>query len=464
MKSRLILALGLLVPWSAISAFAKEESASVSDGTPHPKPVLLSDTGGDRATAYLMSNKIARRGETLVVTWLDVDRQNHVAEVDSRTGRILKSTAIGKRLTDNHCGGAITTGKDGTLYLVTGAHHGPCELFQLQPDGKDWIAGNGGVPIIPNGTYPSLVCDVGGNLHVTYRREGRGTVPTIMYARCLQGGKWSPPVELVQIAVPEHTWTTHSLEAGPDGQLHLVFSNVLPYPEAGSEGRYYGASHLYSVDSGTNWRQLDDGKKLALPISAAKLNRIEGNTLEPQRTEASYRGPRNQFNPYYHRVMLSNVAVDSQGHPLVVVHNQLNGTARAYRHTDSQGWHSLDLTDPVTERFPGYAIRHSSQIGLREDDRVEIVLTISHQNDKGWGGKSSEIVRVQLDPELKQVLSIEEVYPSGDADQHWLPSLERRSYNAAFCNPALLFMRGANAGGHDKNVNAVETGVWLELQ
>ena len=49
------------------------------------KEVLLSETGGDRATGYAMSNKILRIRDKLLCTWLDCSRFNHWAIVDLAT-------------------------------------------------------------------------------------------------------------------------------------------------------------------------------------------------------------------------------------------------------------------------------------------------------------------------------------------------------------------------------------------
>jgi len=46
------------------------------------KEVLLSETGGDRATAYTMSNKILRVRDKLFCSWLGSHRLNHWAVVD----------------------------------------------------------------------------------------------------------------------------------------------------------------------------------------------------------------------------------------------------------------------------------------------------------------------------------------------------------------------------------------------
>ena len=69
--------------------------------------ILLSANGGDRATAYGMSNKIARAAHGYVCTWLEGDRQNQWALVEVGTGQILSTGPVGGSLRDNHCGAAV---------------------------------------------------------------------------------------------------------------------------------------------------------------------------------------------------------------------------------------------------------------------------------------------------------------------------------------------------------------------
>jgi len=136
----------------------------------HPAPtVLLSKTGGDRGTAYVMSNKIARRGGRLICTWIDSRRQNQWAMVDPNSGKILRTGPVGEPRRDNHCGAAMTTDVDGTLHLVVGAHHGPLVHYRMPPDDDEWQVVEDGRAVGQLSTYPSLVCDGNGTLHLTYR-------------------------------------------------------------------------------------------------------------------------------------------------------------------------------------------------------------------------------------------------------------------------------------------------------
>jgi hypothetical protein len=426
------------------------------------RTVLLSRTGGDRATAYVMSGKIVRRKGRLISTWLDVDRQNRWALVDPSKGEVVREGTVGPVCKDNHCGAAVATDVDGTLHLVIGAHHGSFVHYRMRADADEWRPVEDGRAIGLAATYPSLVCDARGTLHLTYRHEPGGRNACLHYHRRPKDGRWSEPRVLAKNAVSEHSWLTNAIEVGPKGRLHVVLSNTLPVPGAGPAARYYGASHLYCDDSGNSWRQFGAGGPLGLPAPGDKLRRIESETLDPQRIEAQYGGPRGPLNSYYHKILLSNVAVDEQGRPWVVLHNLLEGTARLYRHQESAGWVGVPLDDAVCSILPGHHIRHCGQLSRHGDGTIEVVLMVAPEAERGWGTKGTELVRVLASPD-GSIRRSELVCPTDPEMPHWLPSIERFCWHAPIDRPALLYTRGINAGGYSRNRNRVETEVWLQL-
>ncbi|MHC4406440.1 MAG: BNR-4 repeat-containing protein, partial [Planctomycetota bacterium] len=273
----------ILVACAVVIVFTWVEVASSTEAEQAARSVLLSKKGGDRATAYVMSNKIARRGGLLLCTWLDVDRQNRWALVDPTDAKILREGTVGQPRKDNHCGAALATDPDGALHLLVGAHHGSFVHYRMAADGDDWEPVEDGRAIGQAATYPSLVCDAHATLHLTYRYEPGGRDARLYYARRPTSRPWSEPRELVRCAVSEHSWLTGALKAGPEGRLHVVVSNTLPVPDVGPAARYYGASHLYSDDSGRSWRQFGDAESLKLPAPAAELKRIESDAMDPKR-------------------------------------------------------------------------------------------------------------------------------------------------------------------------------------
>jgi hypothetical protein len=262
--------------------------------------------------------------------------------------------------------------------------------------------------------------------------------------------------------VSEHSWLTNSIEVGPKGRLHVVLSNTLPVPHAGPAARYYGGSHLYSDDSGRSWRQFGAAEPLVLPAPGAKLRRIESDTLDPQRIEAEYGGPAGPLHSYYHKILLSNVAIDQQGRPWVVLHNLLDGTARLYRHDESAGWVGTAFDDAVRALLPGYRVQHCGQVARHGDGTVEVVLMVAPKAERGWGTKGTELVRVLASPD-GSIGRSELVCRTDPEMPHWLPSIERFCWHAPIDRPALLYTRGINAGGYSHNRNRVETEVRLQL-
>jgi len=427
------------------------------------RDILLSTTGGDRATAYVMSNKIARRRGLLLCTWLDVDRQNCWAMVDPGRAEVIRKGTVGPPLKDNHCGAAVATDLDGTLHLLIGAHHGSFAHYRITPHNDDWEPVEDGRAIGQAATYPSLVCDSKGTLHLTYRCEPGGRNACLHYCRREREGRWSEPRPLVKSAVSEHSWLTNAIEVGPPGRLHAVLSNTLPVPDVGPWARYYGASQLYSDASGHTWRQLGVAEPLALPTPAAELKRIEGDGMDPERIEPEYGGPPGPLHSYYHKILLSNVSVDDQGRPWVIVHNLLKGTAALYRYEASSAWVGLPLSDAVCAVLPGFDVRHCGQVSRHGDGTIEALLMAAPPPERGWGANSTELVRLLIRPD-GSICGSELIRPPDPETPHWLPSIERWCWHAPVDKPALMYTRGINAGGYQHNRNQVNTEVWLQLR
>jgi len=409
-----------------------------------------------------MSNKIARRDGRLICTWIDSNRQNQWALVDPKSGKILHVGTVGEPRRDNHCGAAMATNVDGTLHLVVGGHHSPFVHYRMPPGSDQWQVVEDGRAIGQSSTYPSVVCDGNGTLHLTYRCEPGGRNARVHYCRRPKDGIWSDPRVLAMSAVSEHSWLTNSIEVGPDGRLHVVFSNTLPFPKEGPNGRYYGASHLYSDDSGETWRQFAGTKPLTLPAPAAELKRIEGDAMHPERIETHYGGPAGPLHSYYHKILLSNVAVDDRGRPWVILHNLLRGEAELYRHEQDSGWMATPLYDSACAVLPKFRIQHCGQLSRHQDGTVEAVLMVAPKSERGWGSKGTELVRLLVDPN-GSVRHAELVRPCDPDMPHWLPSIERWCWHAPIAKPALLYTRGINAGGYQHNRNSVDTEVWLQI-
>lgn len=446
---------------TASLALKTRVSARQRDGMA-TRTILLSKSGGDRGTAYVMSNKIVRRQGQVVSTWIDNDRQNRWALVDPAGAKIVRKGTVGDVCRDNHCGAAMTTDTDGTLHLLIGAHHGSFVHYRMPLDKAEWEPVNDGRAIGQAATYPSLVCDREGTLHLTYRCEPGGRNARVHYCRRERDREWSELRTLASCAVSEHSWVTNSIEAGPSGRLHVVMSNTLPVPDVGPNARYYGASHLYSDDSGNTWRQFGEDGPLVLPAPGTELKRIESDTMQPERIEATYGGAPGPLNSYYHKILLSNVAVDENDQPWVIVHNLLKGSAQLFHHKDSAGWVGIPLDQAIRSILPGFHILHCGQVSRHRDGTIEAVLMVAPKDQRAWGAKGTELVRILVGTD-GSVRHSELVCPIAPDMPHWLPSIERWCWHAPVDRPMLLYTRGINAGGYQHNWNQVKTEVRLQI-
>jgi hypothetical protein len=430
----------------------------------------LARDGGDRATAYVMSNKIIRLQNRYLCTWLDSARRNQWALVDAAHARIVQRGPVGDPRVDNHCGAAMTVEPNGTVHLVIGDHHGEFVHYQTKPDAVHGSTGLAEVwrlvePSIGRGaTYPSLVCDAIGTLHLAYRCRGLSPGQPypyhLMYCRRPQGGRWTQPRPLVRASILEHTWLTNAIEVGPDARLHIVLTNTRKLAQG---GYYYGASHIYSDDGGERWRQFERPQPLEGPTEAAELALIETDALCPERTQSpdhpsqpTAGGP---MSYYYNEILLSNLVVDNAGRPWVIVHNLLKRDAQLYCAEDGK-WTGTPLLAAVKAILPDFGIAHCGQLSRHEDGTLEAVLRVTHGKSSGaWGAIDTELVRILTHTDgrvqdAKLVCEIDSNMP------HWLPSIERWSYHWRLNQSALMYTNGINSG---KNKNDITTEVWLDM-
>jgi hypothetical protein len=404
-----------------------------------------------------MSAKVVRLGDGLLCTWIDASRQNRWALVDVETGVRLAGGCLGEPGLDNHCGAALAVAPSGDVHAVVGGHHSPLSHYR-------WRPASGEVPsreavIETAATYPSLVCDAQGTLHLTFRCR-HDDFWTLDYGRRPYEGSWSTPQPLVRAAKRGYVYWTHALALGSNGAVHLVFANTRP--RAGGS-RYHGASHLLSEDGGLSWRQLG-GEPLSLPVAVTDLTLIEGpdapDRIEPPDYEEAHAAP-GPLNYNYLQMLLSNPVVDDEGAPWVVVHNGLTGGAALYQGTEA-GWSGVPLLGAVRGLYPGWRIHQQSTLSRHADGTLDAVLMVAPQDVPGWGPDETELVRLWITPEGK-IHSVAPVCAPDSAAAHWLPSFERGSGAVSPDLPALLYTRGRNAGGFDQNVNELSTEVWLHL-
>lgn len=412
--------------------------------------------GGDRATGYAMSNKILRLPEGLLVTWLDPACRNRWALCDPDTGAIRRSGFLGPEREDNHCGAALARTGD-VAHAVLGAHHGTLSHYVMRPSREmEWRH----VAELPGrATYPCLLADGPDRLLLTHRTEGPHFTLDL---REFDGNTWSGPRPLAVADKPGYVYWTNGLTAAPDGTVHLVFGNTR-LDENGD--LYFGASHLYSSDQGRSWYSdgrghVPDGVSVRdLPLIVPESDSARSlSVLEQDRTREA--GPSHM---HYLQLLLSNPVVDSRGRVYVTVHNGREGTADLWIRGGEGRWRSIPLRPLLDGPAEGHRIHLQSSLGLDSRNRIHAGLMIhpgAHPR-WDWGPNGTFLVRLVLSPEGK--LLTREVVPPVSEGCVWLPALEHPLGSLFPEVPALLYTRGANAGGFEHNQNRLESQVFLML-
>jgi len=130
--------------------------------------VVLTRDGCDRATAYHQANKIVRAPEGIYVTWLDAAFRcmlTHAKPDGTVGGTVPMAQGF-----DNHCGGTLVRTPDGVTHFLSGSHH---VGFLYRSSATPMAPESWSLPecagMLP--TYPSLVYDREGLLHLAHRHS-----------------------------------------------------------------------------------------------------------------------------------------------------------------------------------------------------------------------------------------------------------------------------------------------------
>lgn len=415
--------------------------------------ILLSTNGGDRATAYTMSNKLIPLPGSCLVTWIDSQRQNQWAIVDLARGGVSASGPLGDPCVDNHCGAALALVGE-HVHAVTGGHHSPFQHYRMhlsQPGRWQHVA-----PIDVEGTYPSMVADSQGCVHLAYRSPGDRW--SLNYCR-FQKGKWTASQALVTADKPGYIYWTNGLAIGPADSLHLVFGNTRVKADS---ALLFGASYVVSHDGGQTWR--DDNGRVLSPRSSVLAVPLMIDDDSPDRTQSpsdqrehEQPGPRN-LN--YQQIILSNPVIDAKGVVHVVLHNGLTGTADLMSRATAGHWTAESLTAAATNGDPGSRVHLQSSLAPLPDGRLRAALMVEQTNESVWGAPGTSIVIVESRGGGAGPRRIP-VTPTEAGSAHWLPAQPHGIPGTTEQEPPLLYTKGVNAGGFGNNTNAVKADVFL---
>ncbi|MBS11397.1 MAG: hypothetical protein CME19_07335 [Gemmatimonadetes bacterium] len=414
------------------------------------REVLLSRSGGDRATGYAMNNKIVSLPEGLLCTWLDFERRNRWALVDSCSGEITREGSIGTPGVDNHCGAAMVRSGD-DVHALIGGHHGPLEHHRLNRDAWRWE-----VEATPgeSATYPCATADPSGVVHVFYRCGGQEHW-TLNYVRRLKTGRWCTSVVLLRAHKPCYVYWTNGAVCDSDGRIHLVFGN----PQVRADGAiHYGASHIQSVDGGRTW-MTSCGNPLPDPTIPAEAIPLMDpadaeDRLQPLDHARQFGAPGPE-NYNYQQMNLSNPVVDADGSLHVVLHNNRTGTASLCSLAEGV-WASRYIDAGLGE---GERVHPQSSLAVGSDGKLKACLMIEPTDRCVWGPNGTYLQCVRF-ADIDEAATI--ANPVANV-AHWLPAFSHAQVTTDSHATAMLSTRGCNAGGFRNNQNVLKTEVLLHL-
>jgi len=367
--------------------------------------VTLARDGCDRATAYHMTNKIVRADDGFYVTWIDTDFQCVVAHV-ARDGRVLDQTALAQGF-DNHCGGALTCTPDGVLHFLSGSHsHG--FVFRSKT-AAGWSLPQG---VGRSATYPSLVHDLAGNLHLAHRYSGN--TPVDHWGVCWYTTKppspWQwPSTSLVRMPCPLYAYPTNALAVGADGTLHLLVEWYKTWADGATPAHSIGVSHLERIAG--KWHHTDGREVKLLPVP------LEDTPLIIAKPAGNPRP--------------GNLAVLPDNRPFFGCWDQDTGALTLS--IRSQTWRTTPLD-------VGEIVNGEPQVAVNA--RGEIVLAAPCAKALPWGDPSSQIHVFWIDPAtaaIKRHRALEKEHPD---EPDWLPSIEKPGPGGYPAELALIFQTG----------------------
>ncbi len=408
------------------------------------KPVLLSQCGSDRATAYSLSNKIVRHEGRILATWLDAASDPggrtkiQLAIANGNTGIIENIVSLGEAV-DNHCGAVLAMDHEDRLHMIIGAHGG--SFFHRYSAPGDFSSWSAPVEIPGENTYPTLACDPEGTLHLVYREYGERWA--LQYRRCRTGEGWGTPWTIALSPTEGYNNFMQSLSVGPDGTLHLFFQFHFTTNGNSADCETRMAAYLRSRDGGDTWT--NEGQLCQLPL-----------TLESTRSFISFPGG---------KWRLANHVVDSQGQPWVFVSLPEEPSAGLFRRAEG-GWQRVDVGLEFSKlSFCGPMGREVSLSRSRDGTIHLVAATRPDGVVSSWYDPQHELFHLRLN-EQGQILSMVRLTQPNPDGAQWLPAVENwdwvRADDAFVDAPWLLYTCGQNRGGiGGDNANTLQTEVYL---
>jgi len=362
----------------------------------------MSQEGSDRATAYNISSKIVRRGDHLFVGWLDAPERKggmvriRMAACDGRTGQPLQIFTLGEGI-DNHCGPGLTMDRNRRLHVVIGAHHGEF-LYRWSDTPEDEHSWSEPDPIGPRHSYPAVVADAEGTLHMAYRESGDRW--QLQYTRKRPGDRWEEPTIVAVSPTPGYNHFMHGLTLGPTGKVHLTFQ--FHYSETGEAMACKGkaAGYVSSNDGGKTW--MHEGRTMESPLTIQMVQPVVSYLNKPDRS-----------------LRVAPHTVDSRDR--LWMYCAMEDRGLLWRR-DATGWRAINLKRAMPDL--DLSIGKSSAITCDPEDRIHLLITADpNGNPTEWYDPSHELFHCVFNSDgvLRSQRQITKTDPSRS---RWLPAIE----------------------------------------
>ncbi len=400
-------------------------------------PILLSENGSDRATAYLTSRKIVRHGGKLYVAWLDAAPEQgrllptRLAICEEKSGAVEKVLTLGMGYT-NHCGPALSVDPDGRFHLILGAHHGPflhrwSDTPALEESWSEPIA------LGPYDTYPSLAIDAEGTLHLAHRRMEHHW--ELWYRRKPKGQPWEAPKIIAISPLPGYNHFYQSLSIGPDGTLHLLFEFFYSYTGASHDAKGRMAVHLTSEDRGKNW--WNEGRRCTFPM-----------TVESVRSICSY--PQGGLK-------ISSHVVDRHGRLWFCASLPDEREPVLFRR-DTEGW----TRPPLPAGLASLNFLGGRETMMSRDASGQLhLVTATGSTDEAWYHPSFEVFHATFPEDGASPGSTRQLSTPSPAGGNWLPSLEAWDWTRREQEELAVAWTQGESCGEGGNINTIRTNVFL---